>query len=389
MPWKLLVRNVLGHPVRSLLTAGAVAVAVFLICLLHAVSSGLSRTLDSTSADRLLVMSAVSLFVDLPLSYQQKMQQVDGIDAICKWQWFGGRLEQDKGAQPTQFAIDPEAFRIGYPEMEIIAGSYDDFVAMRTGCVVGRQLADKYGWRVGDRVPISGTIFTRTDGQPWEFTVQAIYRSSSPSFDEQQLFFQYEYLRESLEQGGARGPDGVGVYMLRMAPGASTVAVQQAVDGMFENGPQRVRTMTEAEFTRQFITMLGDLVALLPLIGGAVVFAIFFAVLNTMLLAGRERTRDLGVLKALGFTDRTAGALLVFESLVVCGVGAGLGVVLAFAVEAPLRDVLAQRMPGFAIDETTLVLGVGLAAVTGLVSGLVPGLRAARLSSVEAMREIA
>lgn len=388
MPWKLLFRNLLGHKVRSLLTIGAVAVAVFLICMLHAVSSGLGRTLDSTSADRLLVMSAVSLFVDLPLGYQQKMATVDGIDAICKWQWFGGRLEQDKGAQPTQFAVDPAPFRDSYPEMQVAEGSFDDFAANRTGCLVGRGLAEAYGWKVGDRVPIVGTIFQRTDGQPWEFTIQAIYKSSSPSFDEKQLFFQFDYLRESLEQGGARGPDGCGVYMLRVAPGADTVGVQRAVDALFENGPQRVRTMTEAEFTRQFITMLGDLLLLLPLIGGAVVFAIFFAVLNTMILAGRERTRDIGVLKALGFTNGTTMLLLVFESMLVCVLGAAAGIAFGYAVQAPLADVLSSRMPGFGFDANTVLLGASLAVVTGLVSGIVPGVRAARLPSVTALREV-
>ncbi|MFK7742397.1 MAG: ABC transporter permease, partial [Planctomycetota bacterium] len=367
---------------------GAVAVAVFLICMLHAVSSGLGRTLTSTSANRLLVMSAVSLYVDLPLGYQQKMANVEGIEAICKWQWFGGRLEQDKGAQPSQFAIDPDTFQASYPEMEIIKGSYDDFAGERTACVVGRALAEKYDWQIGDRVPIKGTIFTRNDGTPWAFTIRAIYESSSPSFEENQFFFQFDYLRESLEQGAARGPDGCGVYMLRLAEGADTVAVQTGVDEIFENGPQRTRTMTEAEFTRQFITMLGDLVVLIPLIGGAVVFAIFFAVLNTMILAGRERTRDVGVLKALGFTDRTTMWLLVFESVLVCGLGAVLGYAIGLLVEAPLRDILSARLPGFGFDQNTLLLGVAIALVTGLVSGIVPGLRASRMSPVASLREI-
>ena len=132
MPWKLLWRNVLGHPVRSLLTIGAVTVAVFLITVLQAVTAGLSRTLDASSANRLLVQSAVSLYVDLPLSYQQKMASVDGIEAICKWQWFGGRYEQDKGGFFPQFAIDPETFMVSYPEMSIAAGSYEDFASTRT-----------------------------------------------------------------------------------------------------------------------------------------------------------------------------------------------------------------------------------------------------------------
>ncbi len=388
MPWKLLWRNVVGHPVRSLLTVGAVAVAVFLVCVLNAVTSGLTRTLDAAAANRLLVQSAVSLFVDLPLSYQQKMASVPGIEAICKWQWFGGRFEQDKGGFFAQFGIDPETFLPSYPEMKITKGSYDDFKKLRTACVVGDELADKYGWQVGQTVPISGTIFQRTDGRPWEFTVAAIYRSSSPAVDNQTLWFQFDYLRESLEQGGATGPLGVGVYMLRMAPGTDPVAVQQAVDAMFENGPQRVQTTTEAEFNRQFISMLGDVPTLLQLIGGAVLFAIFFAVLNTMLMAGRERTRDLGVMKALGFTDRATGMLLVAESLLLCGLGAGVGIGVGLLAEAPFAVATASFLPGFGFDEGTLLLGAAIAVGVGLVTGVLPGRRAARLTAIAALREV-
>jgi putative ABC transport system permease protein len=389
MPWKLLIRNVLGHKMRSLLTIGAVTVAVFLICVLQAVTSGLSRTLDASAANRLLVQSAVSLFVDLPLSYQQKMSSVEGVEAICKWQWFGGRYEQDKGGFFAQFAIDPDTFAPSYPEMSIAEGSYEDFASTRTACIVGRQLADKYDWKVGQTVPILGTIFTRVDGKPWDFTVKGIYESNSPAFDEQTMFFQYEYLRESLEQGGATGPDGVGVYMLKVQQGTDPLVVQRAVDGMFENGPQRVQTTTEAEFNRQFISMLGDVPQLLRLIGGAVLFAIFFAVLNTMLLTGRELTRDLGVMKALGYRDGVAAGLLIGESLLLCLTGAGLAIGLALLIEAPVAAVTASFIPGFALDRNTLLLGAGIAAAVGLVSGILPGIRAARMNTTQALKEIA
>ncbi|MCB9884910.1 MAG: ABC transporter permease [Planctomycetes bacterium] len=388
MPFKLLWRNVTGHPIRSLLTIASVAVAVFLICMLHAVTSGLTRTLSAAASNRLLVQSAVSLFVDLPLSYQQKMAPVPGVEAICKWQWFGGRYEQDKGGFFAQFGIDPETFLPSYPEMSIVDGDYDEFRKRRTACVVGADLADKYGWKVGDTVPITGTIFTRTDGQPWQFDVAAVYRSSSASIDQQTMWFHFDYLHESLETGGAIGPQGVGVYMLRIAPGTDPIGVQQAVDALFENGPQRVQTTTEAEFNRQFVSMLGDVPSLLQMVGGAVLFAIFFAVLNTMIMAGRERTRDLGVLKALGFTDRTTALLLIAESLLVCGLGAALGLLLGVVLEGPFAAATASFIPGFGFDRGTLLLGAGLALAVGLISGLVPGLRAARLTTVAALREV-
>ncbi len=388
MPWKLLLRNITGHWLRSLLTFGSVAVVVFLISMLHAVHSGLDRTVAATAANRLQVQSAVSLFVDLPLAYQQKIAQVPGVETICKWQWFGGRYEQDKGGFFAQFAVDADVWGAIYPEMKIVEGSLEGFTKTRTACVVGRQLAAKYGWQVGQTVPILGTIFSRTDGKPWEFTIAGLYASSSASIDEQTMYFHFDYLRESLEQRAAVGPEGVGLYALRLAAGVEPSGVQQAVDALFENGPQRTRTMTEAEFTRQFITMIGDLVNLLPLVGGAVVFAMFFAVLNTMLLAGRERTRDIGIMKALGFSNAQSAALLVVEAVLVCAIGALVGIALALGLESAIKPVVETRMPGFAIDHWTLVLGAGLALVTGLLSGLVPAWLAARQSAVGAMREV-
>jgi putative ABC transport system permease protein len=388
MPVRLLLRNVLAHPVRAFLTIGSIAVAVFLVCVLQAVTAGMTRAVDASSANRLLVQSAVSLFVDLPLSYQQKIAQVPGIEAICKWQWFGGNYAQDKGGFFAQFGIDPDTFLVSYPEMKVLEGSYEAFAQRRTGCIIGNELADKYGWKVGQTVPITGSLFPRTDDGAWEFTVEAIYGSTSPSFDAQTLFFQFDYLRESIETGGAIGPEGVSLYMLRIAKDADPVRVQRDVDAMFENGPQRVQTTTEAEFNRQFISMLGDVPSLLQMVGAAVLFAIFFAVLNTMLLAGRERTRDLGVMKALGFTDRTAALLLVAESLLVCSIGAGLGLLIGYSLEEPMRMATARFIPGFGFDRTTLFLGAGIAVGIGLLAGILPGLRAARLTTVEALREV-
>ncbi len=388
MPWKLLFRNLTGHPARSLLTVLSVAVAVFLICMLHAVTVGLRNTVSAAASNRLLVQSAVSLFVDLPLSYQQKMAGIPGIEAICKWQWFGGRYEQDKGGFFAQFGVDVDTFLPSYPEISIASGSFEDFAKNRTACLIGSDLAEKYDWKLGQTVPIAGTIFQRTDGKPWEFTVAGIYKSSSASIDQGRLWFHYDYLRESLETGGAEGPQGVGVYLLRIAKGQDPLAVQRAVDTLFENGPQRVNTTTEAEFNRQFVSMLGDVPSLLQMVGGAVLFAIFFAVLNTMIMAGRERTRDLGVLKALGFTDRTTGMLLVAESVLVCAVGAGLGILLVVGLEKGFQAATAQFLPGFAFDRSTLLLGTGLALAVGLISGIVPGWRAARLTTVAALREV-
>lgn len=388
MPLHLVFRNVTGHWLRSLLTVLSVAVAVFLVCVLQAVVAGLTRSIDAAAANRLFVQSAVSLFVDLPHAYQQKLAAVPGVEAICKWQWFGGRYEQDKGGFFAQFGIDPEPFLRSYPEIQVKEGSAEEFVKTRTACLVGVETASKYGWTVGQTVPITGTIYQRTDGRAWEFTIAGLYTSSAPTVDQQTLYFHFDYLKESLEQGGAAGPDGVGLYMLRVAPGQDPVAVQRATDALFENGPQRVQTTTEAEFNRQFVSMLGDVPTLMQLVGGAVLFAIFFAVLNTMIMAGRERTKDIGILKALGFSNGTTAGMLVLESLLLCATGAGLGILLGVALEPGFQAAVSAMMPGFGFDQNTLLLGAGMALGIGLVSGIVPGLRAAKLTTVQALREV-
>jgi putative ABC transport system permease protein len=389
MPLRLLWRNLLAHPFRALLTFGSVAVAMFLLAFLYAVSRGFTAAVDMAAQNRLVVQSAVSLFVQLPQSYEAKIAQVDGVETVCKFQWFGGRYkggEEDEGGFFAQFAVDMEPFRRTYPEVELVEGSWDDFAARRTGCVVGKALARQLDLRIGSRMPILGTIFPRADGSAWDFEVVALYESRSPNFDQMTMFFHYAYLRESIDQGGALGGDGVGVYMIKVAPGTAPEQVQSGVDDLFRNGPQRVQTTTEAEFNRQFVSMMGNVPLMLRAIGGGVLFAIFFAVLNTMLMAGRERTRDAGIMKALGFRDRTIAGLLLLESVALSLGGAGLGALLAKAIEGPFRGVISQWAPGFAIDADVLLRGFLIAVTVGVLSGLLPGLRLGRMRPVLALR---
>lgn len=388
MPLRLLWRNLLGHKVRSLLTVGSVAVAVLLISFLDAFARGFTAGVDLAAQNRLTVMSQVSLFVNLPLAYEQKIAQVPGVANTCKFQWFGG-IYRDREGFFAQFGVDPANFRTTYPEVGIVDGTFDGWIARRDSCLIGRGLAAQYGWKVGDQVPLTSAMFPRGNGgvDPWTFTVAAIYEAKVKNFDEQTMYFHYDYLRESLEQGAAQGAPGVGVYTLRLQDGTRAEDVMTAIDDLFANGPQKVRTTTEAEFNRQFVSMMGNVPLLLRGIGSAVLFAIFFAVLNTMLMAGRERTRDIGILKALGFTDRATGMLLFTEALLLALLGALLGAVLAKAMEQAAMPFVSGMAPGFAIDTRVIVQGFALAAVVGAVSGLLPGIRAARLLPVTALRQ--
>ncbi|MCA8977421.1 MAG: ABC transporter permease [Planctomycetes bacterium] len=385
MPLRLLARNILGTPIRAILTLGSVTIAVFLLCILIAVSRGLDAAVAKASETRLWVQSAVSLFVDLPNSYESKIESTPGVAEAIRFTWFGG-VFQDPSNFFAQFAVDPADWLASYPEIEFVEGSLADWQSTRTGCVIGEDLASRFGWNLGDRVPLIGTIFPRTDGANWQFDVKAIYHSKSVNIDQATMFFDFEYLRESQEAGAVGGPDGVGVFLIRLQPGADPDAVIAAIEQEYVNGPQAVRVTTEAEFQRQFITMLGSVPTLLASIGGGVLFAIFFAVLNTMLMAARERTRDIGILKALGFSNGAVGGLLIAESLLMCVTGGAIGLTLVKAAERPLWSMLSAQVPGFQISNEVLLTGVALAVGLGLTAGLAPAMRARSLRPVQALR---
>jgi putative ABC transport system permease protein len=385
VPWRLVWKNLLGHKLRSVLTLGSLVVAVFLICVLRTLIVGMSAGVGGAAANRLVVQSAVSLFVDLPLAYQGKIEQVKGVVRTTKFQWFGG-IYQEPSNFFAQFGVDHDAFFEAYPEVVLVQGTPEDFKRTRTACIIGDTLAKKYGLTVGSKVPIQGTIFVRNGGAAWDFEVAGVYHSSSANVDNNTLFFHFDYLRETLEQGGASGPEGAGVFMLKLAPGTDPERVQRALDALFHNGPQRVQTTTEAEFQRQFVSMIGSVPTFLTSIGGAVLFAIFLAVLNTMLMAGRERTRDVGIMKALGFSDDVMFTLLMSESLLLCGLGGALGVGLAVFTAQGFGDALVQMVPVYDVGPETIGLGLGLAITLGLVAGLAAALRASRLPVVQAIR---
>ena len=385
MPLRLMWRNLVGHKLRALLTLGSVTIAVFLLVILIAVSRGLDAAVAKASETRLWVQSAVSLFVDLPEGYEQKIRSTPGVEEVVRFTWFGG-VYQDPSNFFAQFAVDPQKWADSYPEIDIVEGSLADWQKSRTNCIIGEDLAARFGWQLGDRVPLIGTIFPRTDGSNWQFDVAGIYHSNSTNIDQMTMFFDFDYLKESRDSGAAGGPGGVGVFLTRMEPDTSPDNVIAAIEAEYENGPQAVRVTTEAEFQRQFITMLGSVPTLLASIGGGVLFAIFFAVLNTMLMAARERTRDIGILKALGFGNGTISGLFMLESLLICTIGGVIALLLAKGAERPLWSIVSATVPGFAISNTVLLLGAALALGLGLLAGLAPALRARKLQPVAALR---
>ena len=386
VPLKLIWRNLLRHKLRVLLTAGSLTVAFFLMCVLRALVVSLDSGVKEASSERLVVQSAVSLFVNLPASYQGKIEAIDGVEETMKMTWFGGYY-QETSNMFAQFAVDPERIERVYPEIKIVSGSWEDFRTSRTACLIGKDTAAKYGWGADQRIPIMGAIYPRSDGSAWEFDVAAIYDSVGASIDDATMFFHWEYLDEALKADAAGGPDGIGVFTVVISEDSDQLRVGANIDALFENGPQRVQSTPEAEFNAQFVSMVGNVPFFVGAIGTGVLVAILLATLNTMLMAGREQTRDVGVLKALGFGSGAAFWLLLSQAILLCGVGAGAGILFALGVEGPLRSTLGSNFPGFEINQEVILPAISVAIAVALIAGLAPALRARRLTVIEALRE--
>ncbi len=398
IPWSLSLRHVRAHWFRNSLTVGAVAVAVFLFCFLVSLIVTLDAQVEEASQDRLIVQSAVSLFVDLPLDYQTKISGVAGIEHVTKWQWFGGYYQSPDQGFFAQFAVDPKPFFDMYKsDIDIIQGpegsagndiwneTLQAMLTEKRGALIGKSLAEKWGWSAGDTIPLNCTIFQKSDGSAWDFVILGIFTKKKANVDENTLFFRFDYLQDTMEASDPDFPIGAGTYFVEAKPGSSAQVIQ-GIDTLFTNGPQRTKTTTEAAFQQSFVSMLGNLPLFLGTIGGAVVFAVFFSVVNAMMISGRQRIRESGILKALGFRDGVIGTLIVFESLLITLLGGLVGIALAFGSGKGIQKNLQNFFPNFVVEPKTMILGLSIAAIMGVIAGITPMLNLMRLRPTDALR---
>ena len=381
--FKLVWRNLLRRPLRSLLTVMSLTVAIFLVCGLRTLLTTLTAGIEHADSRRLAVLSSTGLFVELPQSYQEKIDRVPGVERTTKFQWFGGYYRSLKNFF-GQFAVDPEAMLEMYPECHVTPEERQAFLENRRSCLVGWEIARDFGFKIGDTIPIIGDLHPHPEDKAWEFVVAGIYRSPTPNFDNRTMFLHWDYYEETLKSAGV--PTNVAVYAIRVEPGADVAAVIADVEALFENGPQRVDCDTEAEFQRQFVTMIGNLPLFIGWIGTGVLIAILLACVNTMLMSMREQLTEIGIMKSLGFTDASMFGLLIFQALALCGIGGGLGIFGAWATEKAIARLLGANFPGYDILPRTFLIAIAITVGLGLVAGLVPAWRVARLRCVEALR---
>ncbi len=377
---RLILANLTRAKRRTFLTVFSIALALFLFCTLRTVITSFEASLRSADASRLVVRHAASLVFPLPLSYKERIAQVTGVTGVSYGNWFGGYYQDPKN-QFAQFAVDVSTFFDLFPELVLPEAERDAFRSERTACIVGRGLAKKYGWKIGDQVPIIGTIFP---GE-WRLTVRGIYAGKTQDVDENTIFFHWGYLNESL-------PDArkslVGIYWLKVASPDLAATVSRSVDAVFENSSQPTKTETEKAFQAGFISMIGNVQLLLAILGSAIVFAIMLVTINTMMMAARERTTEIAILKTLGFTDRLVLLLVGGEALLVSLMGGALGCALAAFVFYKSDFTAGGFFPNFRVLPQTIGLGLMLAALMGLLSGAVPAMQAGRLKIASALRKV-
>jgi len=374
----LILTNLFRKKTRTALTAGSFAVALFLFGILAVVRGAFQQGVEVAGADRLVVVNRVSIIQPLPLAYRDRLARIPGVTQVTFANWFGGVYQDERNFFP-QFAIDRETYRQMYPEFVIPDDQWQAFLGDKEGAVVGEALAERFKWKLGDRIPIKGTIFAGS----WEFNVRAIYKGRRVQDDETQFWFRWDYLdeRKQFRKGN------VGWYTVRMDSPDSAVRVVKAIDELFANSPAETKTDTEKAFAASWVKQMGNIELLITTIGSVVFFTLLLVTGNTMAIAVRERTRELAVLKAVGFSDPFVLVLVIVETIVVAAVGGGVG--LGLAKLFTLRgDPTGGLLPFFYLPASAIVSGLVLALVVGLLAGILPAFSASRLRIVDALRRI-
>jgi putative ABC transport system permease protein len=378
---RLILANLLRKKIRLLLTIGSFAAALFLFAFLAVVRDAFSRGADIASADRLFVINRTSIINPLPLAYGDKMLRIPGVKILTHDNWFGGIYQDEKNFFP-QFVIDPENQRQVFPELIVSDAEWQNFLKDRQGAVVGARTAERFGWKIGDRIPLKATIYGAGN---WEFNLDGIYHGKRPQDDETQFWMQWDYFQEHVP---AAFKGQVGWYIVRVETPDDAVRVSKSVDAEFANSPFETKTETESAFAASWVKQFGNIRFLIVSIGMVVFFTLLLVTGNTMAISVRERTAELAVFKAIGFSDRKVLFFVLAESLVIALAGGLLGLLLAVLAIPILANALNGMLPQLVLSPSVVAFGFVTALAVGLASGLLPGLGAMRLQIVQALRRV-
>ena len=378
----LIFANLFRKKIRLILTVGSFAVALFLFSFLAVVKGAFGRGADIAGADRLITINRTSIIQPLPLNYRDKIMRIPGVVAITHNNWFGGVYQDENNFFP-QFAIDPQNQRIVLPELKVPDDQWANFVKDRQGAIAGAKTAARFGWKIGDKIPIKTTIFGGAN--TWEFNLDGIYHSEKAGGDESQFWFQWDAFEEGVPK---TFKDRVGWYVFKIQNPDDAPRIAKAVDDLFSNSDFETKTETESAFAAGWVKQFGNIEFLILSIGGVVFFTLLLVTGNTMAISVRERFGELGTLKAIGFSDRKILFFVLAESLLISLIGGLIGLGLAMGAIPVLASALNGLLPELILSPAILSVGLGTALLVGLVSGLLPGIGAMRMRVVNALRRV-
>jgi putative ABC transport system permease protein len=378
----LVWRTLWRRKVRTIFTLLSIFVAFLLFGLLMTIRETFSMGVDLAGLDRLMVIHKISIILPLPQSYQRQLKSVPGVEVATHNTWFGG-VYQD----PTNFfatiAVEPEPYFGIYPEVHLAPEQMKAWLADRQGAVVGIDLARRFGWKIGDRIPLKSFYRKKNGGDTWEFNIVGLY-DADPGFDKTQFFFRFDYLDEGRNPQSGAGT--VGWYVIKIKSASQSKQVAQTIDDMFANSQAETKTTTEKGFIEGFAKQVGDIGSIMIAILVAVLFTILLVVGNTMAQAVRERTSELAVLKTLGFSNAKILTLVLGESMFIAAAGGGLGLLVAWAIVSR-GDPTGGLLSPFVLPPMDVALGVGLIAAVGIAAGFLPAIGAMRLKITDALRK--
>jgi putative ABC transport system permease protein len=381
---KLIVRNAVRHKLRSALTVFGLVVAILAFGFLQTVIKAWYAGADAASNTTLITRNATSLVFALPLSYAGKIRAIDGVSRVAYANWFGGIYQDPKNFFP-QLAVSGQAYLDIYPDYVLPPAQRKAFLLDRKGAIIGRKLADQYRFKVGDVIPLRGTIFP---GQ-WEFNVRGIYEGRSASTVTTQMFFHWDYLNETLLKTTPRRANQVGVYVVQIERPDQAAQVGAAIDATFKNSLAETLTETEKAFQLSFVAMSGAIVAAIRLVSFVVILIIMAVMANTMAMSARERLSEYATLKALGFGPGFLVSLIAGESMLLALAGGAIGMALLYPSAATFAAKMGTLFPVFEVAPSTLLLQGAAAGTVGLVAAIAPSLRAVRVNIVEGLRSVA
>lgn len=381
---KLLFKNAFRHKLRTLLTMLGLVVAICAFGLLRTIVDAWYAGVEGTSSTRLVTRNAISLTFPLPLNYAERIKTVDGVNQVSWANWFGGVYITERNFFP-QFAIEPASYLSLYPEYVLSDDEKKAFILDRQGAIAGRKLANQYGWKIGDQIPIRGTIYPGT----WTFTLRGIWDGVDAKTDESQLLFHWKFLSESLRKRFPGNADYVGVYIVGINEPDNAPVISERIDTKFKNSLGETLTETEKAFQLGFVSMSEAILVAVNAVSILIVVIIMAVMANTMTMTARERLAEYATLKALGFSPSFVVKLLFGESLVIAFLGGGLGILLTLPIAASFAKAVGTLFPIFIVSTTTMAMQILACLIVGVISAAWPAWKMSRIDIVNGLRHVA